>query len=542
YDIGSARIKYNEGFWQNPRTKEIISKPAQFWSVDDVTHVEPLYYTFACALALQSAVFFLLMAFWSFISKSVAKSSFMSSFEFKVNIVASVLVVVLFPTIQFTFRNDHALREAVPQLIFSILMLSLGGLGIRTQFKLKVLLEDAKALMNETTATVVFKLEYFKDMNLVLTISFFGCGIPLAIVSIDGLLAEPVIAVNKLASDILITNLNFFAFVIWVTLTLIFYPRRTVSTTAPFKSSDVSVSQPQRPVKMDPSMNKLTAETYNRSVTVDVLQPNQPCLGFDKLVAQKAGKNVNMAFSINVDVDSGTTLKPPVITSGSCPVGSESPTLYYQDSLKKALNMTEEAKPNGFTTYDLGGSIRYEESSLQQPHSRARSVTPSTKYPQQRTPQRSVSQTSQHPLIEAITSEYQNPQTHRRTPSLPYQPRTKYRPASRSANQQHPTPGPSTSVLTASSPSTSSLTNSATDTTPSFAGNGNHGVSDGCVNNIRSGHSDRYQLHENLLSEAGHSNMNPVRYEPKPEFSPLSFYENLPRTAEIQPPQVYSRG
>ncbi|KAI1314871.1 hypothetical protein EDD11_001594 [Mortierella claussenii] len=236
YDIGSARLKYLEGFWVNPRTHEIQSKPAQAWSEPDMLHVEPLYYTLACCLAFENSVFFLLQAFWSYISKSVTKSSFMTSFEFKINIGVSCFVVVLFPTIQYLFRNDFVYREVVPQMIFSTLTFITGVLGIRTHFRLVALIKNACEISNETTMNVLQKLEYFKDMNVILTFSFFGCSIPLGITSADGLLAHPIIATNKFASDFLITNLNFFEFIIWVTLTLIFYPRKT-GTGSPFGGS-----------------------------------------------------------------------------------------------------------------------------------------------------------------------------------------------------------------------------------------------------------------------------------------------------------------
>ncbi|KAF9916657.1 hypothetical protein BX616_003186 [Lobosporangium transversale] len=229
YDLGSARLKYIEGFWINPHTQEIQSKPAQAWSGQDIEHVEPLYYTLACALALETCVFFLLQAFWSYISKSVTKSCFMTSFEFKVNIAASCIVVAIFPTVQYLFRNDFVYREVIPQMIFSILMFITGILGIRTHFRLVALIKNAGTISSETTLNVLQKLEYFKDMNVVLTFSFFGCAFPLSIMSVDGLLNKPLIAEHKFGSDFLITNLNFFEFIIWVTLTLIFYPRKTVT-------------------------------------------------------------------------------------------------------------------------------------------------------------------------------------------------------------------------------------------------------------------------------------------------------------------------
>ncbi|KAF9170283.1 hypothetical protein BGX20_009171 [Mortierella sp. AD010] len=241
YDIGSARLKYVEGFWVNPSTGEIQSRPAQAWSSSDQVHVEPLYYILASALALENSVFFLLQSFWSYISKSVTKSSFMSSFEFKVNIVFSLFVMIVYPTIQYLFRNDIAYREAVPQLVFSIMTFITGVLGIRTHFRLSVLIKAARGVTNESTASVLRKLEYFKDMNLVLTFGFFGCSIPLGIASVDGLTTNPIIATNKFASDFLITNLNFFELIVWVTLILIFYPRKT-GAGSPFMGSSTGDS------------------------------------------------------------------------------------------------------------------------------------------------------------------------------------------------------------------------------------------------------------------------------------------------------------
>jgi hypothetical protein len=164
YDIGSARLKYLEGFWTNPKTQEIQAKPAQAWTEEDILHVEPLYYTLACSLSLQNCAFFLLQAFWSYISKSVTKSSFMSSFEFKVYLVASCGAVVLFPTVQYLFRNDFVYREVVPHSIFCILLFTTGALGLRVHFRLVALIKNASITINESTLSVLEKLEYFKDM------------------------------------------------------------------------------------------------------------------------------------------------------------------------------------------------------------------------------------------------------------------------------------------------------------------------------------------------------------------------------------------
>ncbi|KAG9068526.1 hypothetical protein KI688_010799 [Linnemannia hyalina] len=237
----AARLKYLEGFWTNPKTHEIQARPAQSWTEEDILHVEPLYYTLACSLSLQNCAFFLLQAFWSYISKSVTKSTFMSSFEFKVHLIASCGVVVLFPTVQYLFRNDFVYREVVPHLIFCILLFTTGVLGLRIHFRLVALVKNASITMNESTLSVLEKLEYFKDMNVILTFSLFACSFSLGIVAVDGITPHPTIAGNKFASDLLITNLNFFQVIIWVTLTLIFYPRKSVIT-ASLGSHDNSTS------------------------------------------------------------------------------------------------------------------------------------------------------------------------------------------------------------------------------------------------------------------------------------------------------------
>ncbi|KAF9581188.1 hypothetical protein BGW38_001893 [Lunasporangiospora selenospora] len=373
YEIGSARLKYMEGFWVDPRTSKITAKPAQAWSASDVEHVGPLYYTLACALAFQNCIFFLLLAFWSYISKSVTRTSFMSSFEFKLNIAASCFAVVIFPTVQYLFRENHQYREAVPQMIFSGLMLITGVLGVRTHFRLVALIRNAREIMNETTLNVLYKLEYFKDMNGILTFSLFICALSLGITSADGLLATPVIAPNKFASDVLITNLNFFEFIIWVTLTLIFYPRKN-GISSPFGSSmngssahragtyegalprfnevrPQDVSAPQSPVEKSWSSRKashhrsLSAGTKHTSINM----PNSPP------PPQQQPHDSN-ALSPSSSSNAQPSDKTPEL---------ETRTLYYHEALAKAQKKRQQqgqqnndSKRNTNATHDTHNDQR----------------------------------------------------------------------------------------------------------------------------------------------------------------------------------------
>ncbi|KAG0258436.1 hypothetical protein DFQ27_004633 [Actinomortierella ambigua] len=205
----------------------ILAKPQAYWSKANQDLAGILDYVLACGLALETSVFFLMQAFWSYISKSITKSSFMSSLEFRINILASCGVIVTFPLVQYLFRNDHAYRESAPQLAFALALLTIAVLGVRTHFRFKSLLKVAVLTMNESSINVAERLEYFKDMNAILTFAFFGAGLSLGIASGDGIVTQT-IARHKFASDFLVTNLNFFEFLLWVTVVLIFYPRRSI--------------------------------------------------------------------------------------------------------------------------------------------------------------------------------------------------------------------------------------------------------------------------------------------------------------------------
>ncbi|KAF9406986.1 hypothetical protein BGZ76_006227, partial [Entomortierella beljakovae] len=158
YDIGVATIKYSEGFWVNPKDGSIMGKPSALWSPTHQKLARVCDYTLAAVMALLGSIFFLLQSFYHYISKSVTKSSFMSSLEFKVNIVCSIGIVVVFPLVQYFFRNDHARREAAPQLAFGIVSISIGLLSIRTHYRFLSLLKVALTTVSESSQGVAEKL------------------------------------------------------------------------------------------------------------------------------------------------------------------------------------------------------------------------------------------------------------------------------------------------------------------------------------------------------------------------------------------------
>lgn len=141
-----------------------MGRPSFLWTQPHQDTASALDYALACGMALLTSIFFLLQAFYHYISKSVTKSSFMSSFEFRLNIVCSCFLLAVFPLIQFLFRNNLSFREAAPQMAFSVVLLAIALLGLRTHFRFQALLKVALLTINENSQGVAEKLEYFKDM------------------------------------------------------------------------------------------------------------------------------------------------------------------------------------------------------------------------------------------------------------------------------------------------------------------------------------------------------------------------------------------
>nr|CAG8464190.1 2910_t:CDS:2 [Entrophospora candida] len=186
YDISTSVIKYREGFFLNPLNGEIVSKPHTFWSEENKALMLPTDYILCASFSVQTCLLFLLQSFWNYLANNLAKTTFMGSFEFKSYIVYSIFSISIFPILQYVFRESDLLTEVVPQLTYSIFMILICILGIRSHWRFSKLLRVTK---NSSTArtSIVSKLTYFRDMNRYLTLALFIGSISLATLSIDGL-------------------------------------------------------------------------------------------------------------------------------------------------------------------------------------------------------------------------------------------------------------------------------------------------------------------------------------------------------------------
>ncbi|CAM0142454.1 unnamed protein product [Umbelopsis sp. WA50703] len=223
YDFETTRIKYTVGYTELP-TGQIISTPYVLWPENFQKFVPTMDYIESVTFSLQTGIFFLLQCFWSYLSNSVAKHSFMGSWEFKFYIGWCLISIALFPVLQWIYRNDELYSEIVPQLAYGIEALIIFGLGLRSHFRFRSLINKTHNVTNGKS--IVTKLTYFMEMNKLMTMILFMYGTSFVILCADGLTAATIINKNKFAIDLLITNVNVCTLFLWLLFIMIFHPRK----------------------------------------------------------------------------------------------------------------------------------------------------------------------------------------------------------------------------------------------------------------------------------------------------------------------------
>ncbi|KAL1928051.1 hypothetical protein VTP01DRAFT_2967 [Rhizomucor pusillus] len=249
WDIISTWIKYSEGFMYVPANGQVITKPFQFWDPYHQKFIQPIDYVECITFSFQTGVFFLLQCFWHYLSNTVAKKSFMGSWEFKFYILWAVGSFVLFPVLQWRWRDDELYSEVIPQLAYGIEVLITAALGVRSHFRFSRLLRITKqSLRSQRTKStdehksdpgVTTKIEYFRDMNVLLVIILTLYGASLIILCADGLTTSMTINTNKFATDLLIANCNMCVICLWLIFISIFHPRRSYLQRGPSNSNKV---------------------------------------------------------------------------------------------------------------------------------------------------------------------------------------------------------------------------------------------------------------------------------------------------------------
>ncbi|KAI8096665.1 uncharacterized protein BX664DRAFT_63770 [Halteromyces radiatus] len=184
-------------------------------------------YVQCIAFSLETGLFFLVQCFWNYLSNTLAKKNFMSSFEFNFFVLWALSSMALFPFLQWYYRENALYREIVPQVAYSSETLITAFLGIRNNIRFKRLISTVRK--NNVSTGVINKLNYFRECNNMICIILFFYGSSFFILCVDGLTSQT-IAKNKLASDIIISNANVCVAFYYLVFISTFHPRRQFNT------------------------------------------------------------------------------------------------------------------------------------------------------------------------------------------------------------------------------------------------------------------------------------------------------------------------
>lgn len=223
WDIVSTYVKYEEGFIVYEGN--IITKPFGSWSPTHQRNMMAMDYVECVTFSLQVGVFFLMQSFWNYLSNSVARKSFMGSFEFKFYIVWALASMAMFPVLQWVYREDVSKREVIPQLAYGIEGLITSVLGIRSHFRFKRIIALSQRNNGTGNKTIVTRLAYFKDMNALVSLILFSYSASIILLCADGLTTAKIINRNKFATDTVIANANICTVFLCLLLISIFHPR-----------------------------------------------------------------------------------------------------------------------------------------------------------------------------------------------------------------------------------------------------------------------------------------------------------------------------
>ncbi|KAI9313504.1 hypothetical protein BX666DRAFT_1977149 [Dichotomocladium elegans] len=224
YDIVTTKIKYEEGYANI--LGHIITKPDTMWTEADKALVAPTDYSLCVGFSFQTGSLLLLQCFWNYLADSVANRKFMSSKEFKLYIVWTVMSMIIFPVLQFICTNDQenpTSKEVLPQLVYGIVLLFISVLGYISHRRFKKLITNTHESNNARSIT--HRIQYFKELNLLLTIVVFVDAIAFIILSADGLTGPKYLNAHKFSADFLVCNINVTSVITWFIVILILHPK-----------------------------------------------------------------------------------------------------------------------------------------------------------------------------------------------------------------------------------------------------------------------------------------------------------------------------
>ncbi|KAI8646950.1 hypothetical protein BD408DRAFT_399238 [Parasitella parasitica] len=354
-DIVSTYVKYKEGF--TVYEGKIITKPFAMWSSSHQTDMMAMDYVECVTFSLQVGVFFLMQSFWNYLSNTVARKSFMGSFEFKFYIVwYDGCSMAMFPILQWVFRNDVSKREGIPQLAYGIEALITSLLGIRSHFRFKRIIAVSQRNNSASYKAVVARLTYFRDMNVLVSIILFSYAASFIILCSDGLTDHKIINSNKFATDTIIANVNICTVFLWLLLISIFHPRPQYSRE--IDGSSASNNNDSSYTKNTQTRAQTTASTDGRTNSYVV---NESTRGITEHVGSDM-KYIDSAISANnSNTNSGGFMRvmspvavnyPPSLSNDTMPLTSPTATGRPLSPSESHINFQQQQYRNNLTVQD----------------------------------------------------------------------------------------------------------------------------------------------------------------------------------------------
>ncbi|KAF0406162.1 hypothetical protein F8M41_008884 [Gigaspora margarita] len=219
-DGALAAMKYKEGYVlyvDNDNTSctnvtddsiPVMPKPYECWSPNNLNIKLIVDYTQCVVYAFQTGALFLMQSFWSYMASQLAGKPFMNSWEFRIYIVWSLISAIIFPSTKW-------LTERFLSRYYNLI-------GIHNQRKLFFLLSSIEE--NKSSQETILRIRYFIEMNGLLIIGVCLVSVGLFIIDIDAITIS-YINNRRFYVDLLTVHVNIGTAIIWVSISLIVYPR-----------------------------------------------------------------------------------------------------------------------------------------------------------------------------------------------------------------------------------------------------------------------------------------------------------------------------
>ncbi|KAI8070326.1 hypothetical protein BC940DRAFT_295824 [Gongronella butleri] len=237
WDVMVTYIKYKNGFVIVNGVG--ISKPLTEYSLNDINIASIAAYIQAASFSIQTSLYFMLQCFWNYLSNRVAKRSFMSSFEFVFYIGWAIVTLALFPVLQWYYHYDPRV-EYIIGIGYAAEIFITATLALRTHRRFRHMIHQAKK--SSTNPSVISKLNYFKDINILMGMCQYLYSFSFFVFCIDGVTYQ-VIAQNKFASDCVLANININALILYILFIAVFHPLKSFVGVSTMDGSSMGASK-----------------------------------------------------------------------------------------------------------------------------------------------------------------------------------------------------------------------------------------------------------------------------------------------------------